>query len=189
MNMNPYDNLKFIVDIEATCYENPKQPDLNEIIEIGIVLCDADYNIIYEWSSLVKPKVNKNLSGFCKRLTRITQEEIDIALDFVDVMKIFQSDFETKYGISTNALIWCSWGDWDLKCLVNNCERNSIQLPFGGHKNLRSVYVDKKNDGVNNKCGLREVYRKENIGELPKHHRALIDAVAAAKIAKLLHEE
>ena len=110
--MNPAlnNNFRLVVDLEATCFENPKQPDLNEIIEIGIILCDADFNILYKWSSFVRPKVNKTLSGFCKKLTHITQEEIDTALEFVDVLQLFQREFETKYGIDTKALIWCSWG-------------------------------------------------------------------------------
>lgn len=186
MNLVPYNNLRLVVDLEATCFENPKQPDLNEIIEIGIVLCDDNYNILYKWSSLVKPKINKTLSGFCKKLTQIRQEEIDVALEFVDVLALFQKEFETKYGVDTKAIIWCSWGDWDLKCLVNNCKRNSIDIPFGSYENLRTIYINKRNEGINSKCGLRDVVAKENIDVLPKQHRALIDAEAAAKIAHFI---
>lgn len=186
--MNPVlnNNFRLVVDLEATCFENPKQPDLNEIIEIGIILCDADFNILYKWSSFVRPKINKTLSGFCKKLTHITQEEIDTALEFVDVLQLFQREFETKYGIDTKALIWCSWGDWDLKCMINNCKRNSVDIPFGDYENLRTIYINKRNDGVNNKCGLRDVLIRENIDDITQHHRALYDAEGAARIAKFI---
>jgi 3'-5' exoribonuclease 1 len=81
-----------VVDLEATCFENPKKPDINEIIEIGIVLCDADYNILYKWSSFVQPKINRHLSNFCKKLTSIKQFEIDQAMQFVDVAQLFQKE-------------------------------------------------------------------------------------------------
>lgn len=186
MSLASYNNYRFVVDLEATCFENPKKPDINEIIEIGIVLCDADYNILYKWSSFVQPKINRHLSNFCKKLTSIKQFEIDQAMQFVDVAQLFQKEFETRYGIDTRAVIWCTWGDWDLKCLIDNCKRHEIEMPFGEYQNLRTIYINKRNDGINNKCGLREVLVRENLDPIPKHHRALIDAEAAARIAKFI---
>jgi inhibitor of KinA sporulation pathway (predicted exonuclease) len=186
MKQNVHNSYNFIVDFEATCFERPYQPDLNEIIDIGIVLCDNEFNIIYKWTKLVKPSVNKKLSRFCRNLTNIMQEDIDKAECFVNVVSLFQREFEAKYGMQTNAVAWYSWGDWDLKCLIRNCERNNVAFPFGDYKNLRNVYIKICNNGFNANSGLRDVLLKQNISDISQHHRALNDAEGAAKIAKFM---
>lgn len=178
----------FIVDIEATCWEKPKVPDLNEIIDIAIIVCDDQYQIQSTYHSLVKPIVNQTLSPFCSKLTGIKQSDLSAAPTLDVVMNEFKSWFTTNHDSDANSITWYTWGDWDLKCLMNNCDRQSISFPFGKHANMRTMYIAKRNYGVNYRCNLREVVTKENIYHLPKQHRALHDARALASIARLIHQ-
>lgn len=177
-----------IVDLEATCFEIPKTPDLNEVIDIGIVICDQDFNIIDSWTKLVKPKINTKLSGFCLRLTKIQQQHIDNAESLDSVINCFRQHFSDKYQYSLDSIVWYTWGEWDVKCLNNDCQRNNIPFPFGQHRNLRNIYAKERNAGIINKCSIKEVLQKENLQNIYRLHRGIGDAYAAAHIARILFQ-
>jgi hypothetical protein len=176
-----------VVDLEATCWESPKCRDLNEIIDIGIVICDDSFTILSSWSSLVRPTINTKLSPFCIKLTKIQQSQIDSAKPLNDVIKDFVTWFNQNFNQESQQVLWYSWGDWDVKCLNNDCERNNISFPFGEHRNLRNIYAEKRNNGNNNKCSIKQVLIKENITHINKLHRGLSDAQAAAHIARCIY--
>ena len=76
-----------LLDIEMTCdgkQENGKFIDdgrmmhsQREIISVGFVVCDDEYNIKNRYSSIVKPVHNTIISDYCEQLTGITQNEVD----------------------------------------------------------------------------------------------------------------
>lgn len=173
----------FIVDIEATCWEKPNNPDLNEIIEIAIIVCDSDFQIVSSWNSFVKPIVNQKLSPFCSKLTGIKQYHLENAKNLQQVISEFNNWFCPHFSTNATQIEWYTWGDWDVKALKKDCERQSIIFPFGEHRNLRAIYIQKRNNGLNSKCNLREAVIRENL-QLEKWHRAIYDARAAAHIAK-----
>lgn len=176
-----------IVDLEATCWEVPCVPDLNEIIDIGIIVCDNEFNEIDTWSSFVRPKFNTKLSSFCRKLTSITQNNVDSASYFPEVMASFNEWFIDRFKTKPNEVIWFTWGNWDLKCLIGDCLRNGIDFPFASHRNLKDIYFISKNCDKKEKLGLRDVIVNENIPFPHKLHRGITDALAAAKIAKLIY--
>lgn len=176
-----------VVDLEATCWEKPKVPDLNEIIDIGIVVCDNEYNVIDTWSSFVKPKTNTSLSSFCRKLTSITQADVDSASYFGEVLPLFVLWMEEKFK-SVDSLVWYTWGSWDLKCLTSDCERHSLKFPFGEHRNLKDIYSEIRACSKKDKLSLKEVISRESVYFPYKLHRGLTDAVAAAKVAKILFD-
>lgn len=181
--------MNLVVDLEATCWEVEKVPDLNEIIDIGIVVCDYSFNTVDSWSSLVRPKINPVLSPFCKKLTRIKQNEIDSAPLFDDVIKTFNEWFNAKYQISASSTLWWTWGRWDKKCLTADCIRNNIQFPFGEHRDLKKEYVMRKNNGNEQNCSVKDVLIKESLWDNEVLHRGLQDAIAATKIAKFIFNQ
>jgi inhibitor of KinA sporulation pathway (predicted exonuclease) len=71
-----------ILDFEATCWEhNPTQ--FHEIIEFPSVLLhwqDGDVREISRVQLFVKPRCRPVVSPFCRRLTGITQEQVDVGM-------------------------------------------------------------------------------------------------------------
>ena len=63
----------FIVDLEATCWDDRPQysVDETEIIEIGCVLATPGGMVLDEFSTFVRPVEEPVLSRFCTRLTSI----------------------------------------------------------------------------------------------------------------------
>jgi inhibitor of KinA sporulation pathway (predicted exonuclease) len=179
--------MKLIVDLEATCWEIPKVPDLNEIIDVGIVVTDDNYTILDTWTSFVRPKINTKLSSYCRRLTSIRQSDVDAAPYLSEAVSSFHQWYLDKFKLTTKEVVWFTWGSWDLKCLKGDCYRNDVILPFGEHRNLKDIYFVERNCEKTDKLSVKEVLLREGICFADKLHRGLSDAIATAKIVQSLH--
>lgn len=173
----------FVVDIEATCWEKRKVRDKNEIIEIGIVLCNIKGDVIDTYQSFVKPKYNASISSFCKKLTNIKQEWIDDAHSLDIVISNISKWAKITYDIELHNIAWCSFGDWDDSCLSRDCDRHRIPYPFGEFINLKDLYADYSGY---DQCGLKDALIREGLTWEGEAHRALDDANNARKLAKFL---
>lgn len=86
----PFDYL-LVLDFEATCEEIAPPSYLHEIIEFPVVVVDVRLQrTVAEFHRYVKPKVNPQLSEFCRRLTGIRQEDIDNAMPLESVIRQFE---------------------------------------------------------------------------------------------------
>lgn len=95
-----------VFDLEATCWENDRFKQ-NEIIEVGAVKMNDKLAIIEEFQAFIKPKVNPQLSDFCKKLTSISQADVDAAPYSPQVINIFHD------WIGEEEYVLCSWGVYD----------------------------------------------------------------------------
>lgn len=179
--------MKLIVDLEATCWEIPKVPDLNEIIDIGIVVTDDSYSILDSWTSFVRPRINTKLSSYCRKLTTIKQSDVDSAPYLAEVITSFHQWYLERFNSTTKEVAWFTWGSWDLKCLTGDCFRNNIVLPFGEHRNLKDIYFVERNCEKTDKLSVKEVLIREGIYFPDKLHRGRSDATATAKIAQAVY--
>ena len=135
-----------ITDLEATCWENKTieqqtwQRRNSEIIEIGAIKVslseDSYLNEIKRFDIFVKPVKNPLLSDFCKKLTSITQEQVDRGLPFETAMKRFKDEM-----FDDSATLFGSWGKYDFNFIREQCEEKSIGIPFDMDKviNLKSL--------------------------------------------------
>ena len=137
-----------IIDLESTCWDTnspfssqqctKKQKEEMETIEIGATLLTVvekkKLEIVKSFSQFVKPVINPFLSDFCKDLTSITQEDVDLALTFPDALNKFVKDVEKHLGGDTiDKIIWSSWGAYDRKQLIKDCLYHKINYPFLSH--------------------------------------------------------
>ncbi|KAG0298966.1 hypothetical protein BGZ98_010399 [Dissophora globulifera] len=90
-------------DVEATCERDFSFEFPNEVIEFPVVLLDGStLEIVDEFHSYVRPTHRPVLSDFCVQLTGITQETVDAAPTFTEVLDMFE-DWLTKHGIILGA--------------------------------------------------------------------------------------
>ena len=91
-----------------------------EILSIGLVVAARTTGeIVDTFYRTIRPSHNQTLTGFCKNLTGLTQEEIDASEDFESVMKqaaqfCKQYDFEQIY----------VYGDTDRQMLLKDQKRH-----------------------------------------------------------------
>ncbi len=171
--------MKFIIfDLEATCWLGRPPKGVNEIIEIGAVKVDNYGETLSEFSQFVRPSVNPLLSGFCKQLTSIEQENVDRARYFPKVIEEFKDwifeDSEEDY-------LLCSWGAFDKQLIINDCELHKLESewvePF---IDIKGQYHDIRH--MTKHGGLKKTIKKEGFEFTGIHHRAISDAKNLAKI-------
>ncbi|KAF9571271.1 hypothetical protein EC968_000767 [Mortierella alpina] len=86
-------------DVEATCEKGYSFEFPNEVIEFPVVLLDGStFEVVDEFHSYVRPTNRPVLSEFCMELTGITQQTIDEAPTFTEVLSLFE-DWLTKHNI------------------------------------------------------------------------------------------
>ncbi|MED1798398.1 3'-5' exonuclease [Brevibacillus porteri] len=162
-----------ILDLEATCWENDRTKQ-NEIIEIGAVKLDENLNVVGEFQTFIKPKLNPVLSDFCKSLTSIKQEEVDNAPSFGKAISNFKNWIGNDYYL-------CSWGFYDKKQFKMDCELH--KTPTNWIRNHISIkHQHGKMIGTERGVGMEKALKMLNIPLDGTHHRGIDDARNIAKI-------
>jgi 3'-5' exoribonuclease 1 len=169
-----------VVDLEASCWEAAWVRHRMETIEVGAVRLDGELAVVDEFDSFVRPVVVPRLSSFCKKLTSITQEQVDAADTFP---KVF-ARFLTWIGSGPYRLV--SWGAFDVGQLRMDCARHGMVFPerlAAGHLNLKtefSRWKDVKRPGMTDALALLAL---PHTGTL---HRGIDDARNLTRIAQAL---
>lgn len=105
-----------IFDLEFNSTKLPNQDKtINEIIEIGAVKLDKSLTEIDSFSMTVRPKYTNKLNPFTKKLTHITEEELNKSNKFSTVIQLFKNWCE-----NTDETVFLSWSDTDLHVLAEN---------------------------------------------------------------------
>jgi len=170
--------LNFIIyDIEATCWHGQPPGGWQEVIEIGAVKVDDYGEVVDTFDLFIKPIVNPILSGFCKKLTNISQENVDRAGTYDVVIEQFKdwiSVYEDEFTLA-------SWGNFDKRILMNNCELHKLEDDWlENHINLKNQYKTMRN--LRLPTGLKKTTEIEGFEFTGIHHRAISDAENLAKI-------
>ena len=177
--------MKFIVyDLEATCWMGRPPKGITEVIEIGAYKLDEFGTVLDRFTKFVRPEVNQTLSSFCRKLTSITQENVDRADKFPYVV----NDFVDFCEVGFEDYVLCAWGPADQKLLMDNCELHSLEYDWlEPHINIKKQYHRMKGSSVER--GLKSVTKTEGFEFSGIHHRAISDAENLAKIvAKYIDE-
>lgn len=171
-----------IVDLEATCCDKGTVPRQQmEIIEIGAVMVDkSSYEMIDEYQTFIKPVRHPVLTGFCKDLTSITQEDVDAAPTFPEAI----SDFK-KWLYQYNGFAFCSWGDYDKNQLQKDSLIHNIPNPISAeHFNIKKAFS--KTQGLKKKLGMAQAMEHMGIPLEGTHHRGIDDARNMAKLMRYI---
>ncbi|KAI9508487.1 ribonuclease H-like domain-containing protein [Russula earlei] len=133
----PYDAF-LVLDVEATCLPGTDFDWPNEIIEWPVCLLRwvdkeegtgmaGTLHKVAEFRSFVKPTWRPQLSAFCVSLTGITQEQVDGAPHFPEVVSQF-SDFLTQHGLIHRET--GEHGPFDVRdFVVKQCFISKISMP------------------------------------------------------------
>ena len=170
--------MNFIVyDLEATCWMGRPPQGVQEIIEIGAYKINEVGEVLGTFNRFVKPWVNPILSGFCQKLTHISQSDVDRAQKFPKVI----DDFKDWIDVYDEDYLLCSWGKFDVQLLRNDCDLHKLEDDWlEHHTNLKAQYHQLK--GMIKYTGLKNTTKREGFEFTGIHHRAISDAENLAKI-------
>ena len=166
-----------ILDLEwNTAYSNKLGHFINEIIEFGAVKMNSDFVITEDFSSFVKPQIEKKLRSRVKNLTNISNEDVADAEPF----EVVCEDFTNWVGDSEDTIVM-SWGDMDIRVLIDNCKYffdDDPKIPFiKNYVDLQAYFMQEKELPKGQQIGLSAA--AELIGadtESFSLHRALDDS-------------
>ena len=154
---------------------------VNEIIEIGAVKLDDEYNEIDRFDIIIRSQITKKLGGRFKNLTNISNEQMLEGVSFDDAIKLFIS--------------WCgkdfltvTWSNSDLYAIIENFQLFYSNFPdncFETYLDLQRFYhfIFKRDNG--NQISLKDAAESLEIPlEDVALHRASDDSAVTAEIFK-----
>lgn len=178
-----YDYL-WVLDFEATCWE---EYDTREIIEFPTVIVDIKTRkIIDQFNTFVKPTDYPTLSDFCKKLTSITQKQVDLGIKLKEACHKHY-DFIQKY--KNGVFVTC--GNWDLqKMLPMDCKRHDLKIPsiYKQWINIKTAHKDLYNKPQAG-GSMHSMLKFNNLELLGTHHRGIDDCVNIARIGIKMLED
>ena len=172
-----------VIDLEATTEEGGWPLEQMEIIEIGASLVNRLGHEVDHFQRFVRPERRPLLTGFCRQLTHISQEQIDSAAP----LPMVWGQFERWLGHHQPQLAgWGSWGDYDRKQLELEWQRHNLnslisQVP---HLNLKQRFAEARQ--LQRAVGLKSALQLAGLQFSGQQHRALEDARNTARLLPLL---
>lgn len=122
----------FVVDFEATCGPGIKASKI-EIIEFGGVLLPLNPITSVDdalcFHSYIRPINHAKLTRFCRKLTGVSQTDVDDAPVFEDVIAKMNEWF-TTHGVNSQTTIFTSWSAFDAQQLRRECLHHELPCPF-----------------------------------------------------------
>ncbi len=168
-----------IVDLEATCWQD-KDTYTSEIIEIGAVRYRHGQILSDEFQTFIKPKLNPELSDFCKQLTTITQSQVDKAPGFIESFNAFMN-----WAYQDGPFMLASWGGYDLRQLKRDCKLHGIEPYQGEHLNIKQLFSDVMRV---TRLGMGQALKLLKMNLEGTHHRGIDDARNITRIFNQLIE-
>lgn len=177
-------NQHIILDFEMNPVSK-SQKDLRkkltqEIIEIGAVKLDQNYNVVDRFSCLVKPQYSSDVSARITKLTGITSKDVHKSLEFYEAVKKFMiwiGDEKTRL---------YSWSENDFLQFKNECRAKNVPLPVqvGRWMDFQIVFSGLMKLGNKHKrISLTEAATWYGISiDRKSVHRALYDAEITTKL-------
>jgi inhibitor of KinA sporulation pathway (predicted exonuclease) len=166
-----------VIDIEATCWEGtPPAGQVNEIIEIGICALDTATGAITPALSLmVRPELS-TVSAFCTELTGITASDVATGMAFAEACDRLIAEFDAP------GRLWLSWGDYDRKQFMRDCEAKQVAYLFGqDHINAKALH-GRLTQPRRKQIGMARALESYGLLLKGRHHRGADDAHNIARI-------
>ncbi len=154
-----------------------------EIIQIGAVKLDANWNTTTTFNRYVRPTIYSNISPFITELTGITTEQLQTEQTFPQVYSSFIEFIEDSDSL------FCTWGKTDMRELFRNVEFHKLSqslLPKQ-YINLQPYASLHFNLPIKKLLRLQSTVEALEIPLAHPFHDALNDAYYTAEIFKKIY--
>ncbi|MGN0318346.1 MAG: exonuclease domain-containing protein [Lachnospira sp.] len=148
-----------------------------EIIEIGAVKVDENFNISDEWHRMIHPQVYTQLQYKVREILGISEEALSEGVAFEEACRDFLKWCGKDYTFVT-------WGSSDLTELQRNMKHFGVEYSFPKpflYYDLQKLYSIAYDDGKS-RINLKNAITKMEIAENEEYHSAITDARYTAKV-------
>lgn len=166
--------------------KSDQKPELMfEIIQIGALKLDNNFNTVSTFNSFVKPTVHKMLHPYVEELTNITYEQINTSKVFTDVYEDFINFIDDPE--STLVL----WGVNDIKELIKNAHYHKLSSDVIPKKYIDiQCYLSKAlKYSKGKKIGLKTAIEYLEISIDSEFHDAFNDAYYTTEVFKRVYNK
>nr|WP_317359041.1 3'-5' exonuclease [uncultured Tyzzerella sp.] len=151
-----------------------------EIIQIGAVKLDENFNIIDKINIYIRPNLYKKMHPYVEKITGLSADFLKDKPPFNKAYK----DFEKFLGKEEH--IFCIWGSGDLKALYRNLSyynmlSSDLILKYIDIQNMATKYLKYSKGGC---IGLKTAIELLQLPIQEDFHDALNDAMYTAEIFK-----
>lgn len=154
---------------------------VQETLEIGACALDSFGRVNGQFSRLIKPVLHPQMSHFCRKLTNISQMEVNRARDFSRVI----GEFMDWIDVDREEYLLASWGNFDKVQLMADCRLHRLDdYWLDDHIDLKEQYREIRK--LPKKRGLKSAVKHEGFLWEGEEHRALPDAQNTAKVFQAL---
>ncbi|ABR48667.1 Exonuclease, RNase T and DNA polymerase III [Alkaliphilus metalliredigens QYMF] len=161
---------------------NPLCPQ--EIIEIGAVKTNDEFEIEETFQMFVRPVLYTKLHPKVKKKTQITNE------DLLGGKSLNSSITALQHWINEDEFIMCSWGKDDINELKRNCSFFEIQTNWiDKYCDIQKMCMNYLDLPKGKQIGLKKAVETFNIEIDSRFHKALNDSIYTAKILKKLNSD
>jgi inhibitor of KinA sporulation pathway (predicted exonuclease) len=171
-----------VVDVEATCWDgNPPPGQVSEIVEIGLTVVDIIAGIRVSRHRIIVRPQRSAVSAFCSDLTGLTQADVDTGVEFREACRTLA----VEHDAGTRG--WASWGDYDRKQFLRQCQATGTDYPFGPHHiNAKALFA--ASVGLRRPVGMARALELAGLPLEGRHHRGDDDAWNIAALVLHLAE-
>lgn len=179
-----------VVDLEMNVlgknYKKEKALCSMEIIEIGAVVLDEEYQEIGSFKTLVKPQYNDVIKPYYEKLTGITTEMVSNAPVFEDALKMFCSWCKSY----NDEIAIYQWSETDLDQIIAETKMKNIiftpdkQYFFSEWADFQKEFGEKLN--LSNAVSLKNAVMYAGVDFEGAEHDALDDARNTATLMKII---
>ena len=171
---------RLVIDLEMNGIHTEEIP-MGEIIEIGAVVLNEEFEIVDKYSTYIKPN-NLRISQGVQRLTNITEEKLVKA---PNIKEALEKLLQIIPDINNTTLY--TWSDSDTNAI--ECELNSKNIQIKDIKRLCNNYIDiqeifGERVGIENRLNLTKALNMIGLEFNGREHGALADAINTAQILK-----
>lgn len=176
-------NLLNVIDVEATCWDGKPPPGaVSEIIEIGLAVIDLRAGDRVARHRIVVRPARSEVSAFCTELTGLTQAEVSTGVPFAAACRQLAAEHQA------GARPWASWGDYDRRQFIRQCQATGTRYPFGNrHINVKQAFTDARR--LPKRPGMAEALRIAGLPLEGRHHSGADDAWNIASLVLTLVRE
>ena len=162
---------------------------INQILQIGAVKLDSDFNIIDSLSVTIRSALSKRVTGRFATLTGITTEKMLGGIPLEDAVKQFNE-------FSRDALVTMTWSDSDLYTIVENeklLKDSGVSFNMNFYLDLQKLVQAKMREkGYENKNQVSLEFAAEFFGistENYSMHTAVDDSTVCGRLLKICYNE
>ncbi|MHC1682699.1 MAG: exonuclease domain-containing protein [Clostridiaceae bacterium] len=155
-----------------------------EIIQIGALKLNENFETVSTFNKLIKPTVYKTIHPFVESLTKINNDRVSSCMPFVHVYEDF-----LKF-IGNDEIVLCVWGTSDIKELLRNIKfhnlsTSSISINYIDIQKYASKYFKVPNEA---KIGLSTAISLLNLPINKEFHDAFNDACYTAEVFNHIYD-